>query len=125
MRSSPANRKRLIWPVLGGVALLLVLAGYVVNGERAGTGALLGLLGTAASILGTWAGIQFLGRLMQTGPANWQGIAVPIAFMVIKLPAILLAMSWALRLGPPAPSWFLAGLALVYSGLVWWAVASA
>lgn len=126
MRSNqPANRNRLVFPVLGTVAAGLVAAGFTVGGIPAGLGSILGLIGTSASVLGTWAGIRFLGNLMQGKPAGWQGVAVPITFMVIKLPAILAAMFWALRLGPPAPAWFLAGLALVYSGLVWWAVATA
>lgn len=120
--SQPTSRKSLVAVVLASASALLIAIAVAFGGHVAGIGAALGLAGTGASVMGTWAGIQFLGRLMQGKPAGWQGVAVPITFMVIKLPAILAAMFWALRLGPPAPAWFLAGLALVYSGLVWWAL---
>gem|GEM_PF-4690618 len=101
---------------LAGVALCF-------NGPTASFAVVLGVVSTWLSLLGTWLTVQWVGKVLKDDSPTWHGSVVPIAGLVIKLPVILGAMSWALRLGPPAPAWFLAGLALVYSGLVWWAVA--
>lgn len=119
MDSSPKTPK--VFPIAFLTSsLVLVIAGYFVSGWVAATGAFLGVVGIGISMVGTWIGIGWIGKLMKDGSPKWQGSAVPISMMVIKLPVILVSMSWALRLGPPAPVWFLGGLALVYSGTVWW-----
>ena len=106
---------------LSAGAVLTAVAGSVDGWKGAG-GVMLGSVGTAVSLWGTWMGVRWVGRIMADGSPGWQGAVAPVAALVIKLPVILAAMAWALRLGPPAPAWFVAGLALVYSALVWWAV---
>lgn len=109
------------FPIVGSTLALVTTAG-LTQGPIAALAVVVGILATAISLLGTWLTIQWIGKLLKDDSPTWQASVVPIAGLVIKLPVLLGAMSWALRLGPPAPAWFLAGLALVYFGLVWWAV---
>ncbi|MBS1713990.1 MAG: hypothetical protein JST30_06600 [Armatimonadetes bacterium] len=109
-------------PVATALCTALIVGAFAIGGPKGGTGALLGVAGTAVSVWGTWTGIRWVGRIMADGSPGWHGAAAPVAALVIKLPVILAAMWTANRIGPPAPAWFLAGLALVYSALVWWAV---
>ena len=113
---------RLIVAVTCVSALVLVGVAFGVHGARGVLGVALGIVGTSVSLFGTWMAVLWIGRVLSDNSPKWQGAVVPVAAMVIKLPVILGAMAWALRLGPPAPAWFLAGLALVYFGLIWWAV---
>lgn len=107
---------------LGSVAVVLGILSFCIHGLLGVLGVLLGVVGTSVSLLGTWMAVLWIGKVLSDNAPKWQGAVVPVAAMVIKLPVILGSMSWALRLGPPAPAWFLAGLALVYFGLIWWAV---
>ncbi len=114
------SRKVLLLVAVFGFVVLSLMS--VAQGSRAASGFFAGTIATATSMFGTWMGIVFVGKLMKESAPSWQGAIFPIVAMVIKLPVILGAMVWVLRLGQPAPSWFLAGLALVYSVTIWWAV---
>lgn len=116
------NRSRWVLPSAAVTSVALVVAAYAWGGVPGMAGASLGLVGTTVSVWGTWTGIKWVGRIMADGSPGWQGAVAPVAALVIKLPVILGTMMLANRIGPPAPAWFLAGLALVYSALVWWAV---
>ena len=102
--------------------IAMSLVGLAVHGPVACLAVWVGSVSTLVSQAGTWLTVLWVGRLMRDESPSWQASVVPIAGFVIKLPVIFAAMSWAIRLGPPAPGWFLSGLALVYFGLVWWAV---
>lgn len=109
-------------PLTVFVAVALTVVSYVFGQTKGLAGFGLGIAAISVSMFGTYMAVKFVGRIMESGTPPWSGAAVPVAAMVIKLPVLLGAMSWALRLGPPAPAWFLAGLGLVYSVTVWWAV---
>lgn len=116
------SRDRVLKGVLAVLAAVIALVSYLVHGAIGVEGFVLGLLGTGLSLFGTWMGVLWVGKIIGDRSPGWQGAVAPVAALVIKLPAVLGAMAVALRLGPPAPAWFLAGLALVYFGLVGWAV---
>lgn len=101
--------------VLGGV-----VAGSV-GGVTAGQGYAMGLGGTAFSVLALkW----IVGTMAQAATGVKPGLGtlwVVLAFFV-KLPIFVALAMASFRVGGHAPSGFAAGILLVYSALVGWAV---
>ena len=121
-------RERVIQVSYVAALLLCAVAGVTV-GWKAATGVALGVAGVGFSVVASWLGVRAIGRLVgPDGPParravpGWMAAAWPVAVVLLKLPVVAAAVFFALRIGPPAPFWFLAGLALVYSALVWWAL---
>ncbi|MBS1724227.1 MAG: hypothetical protein JSS66_14890 [Armatimonadetes bacterium] len=109
-----------VW--LAVISVGLIVGAGIAGGQQGLAGLFLGIVGTSVSMLGTWLGVRWVGKVLADDSPRWQGAVVPVAAVVIKLPLIVGAMLWAQRLGGAAPSWFLAGLALVYSATVKWAL---
>lgn len=121
-------RDRVI-PTAAAVGAVVCLVAGVLDGWKAATGAALGVAGVGFSVVASWIGVRAIGRLVGPGGdagkrplPGWMAAAWPVAVVLLKLPVVAAAMICAWRIGPPAPFWFLAGLALVYSALVWWAL---
>jgi hypothetical protein len=73
-------------------------------------------------MLGWWAAIRLLGQVFRDEKSSLAGGCLTVAFLFLKLPMILLAWQAATRMGPPAPAFFLYGLALVYFATIHWAL---
>ena len=86
---------------------------------------LVGIVGTAGYIGGTWAIIRLIGGSGRGNRYNRSGTIALVALVMIKLPLIAGAMVLARRLGPSGPACFLAGLLSVYCALSWWAILDA
>lgn len=107
--------------VLASIAALLA-SSLFASGLRAMAACALGLVGTAVFLYGTWVIVQLSsGGASGKRPTTGQALTVALA-LLLKLPLIYAGWLIAKRLGPFAPAWFLAGLALVYCALVWRAV---
>lgn len=115
------TRKSQVAIGLGCAAGLASLAG-AVEGLVAASGAGLGLLSVSASMLGTWGLTEVFARAARLGVAD-RGWIGPVVLLFLKFPVLWMAWLLAERLGPPAPKWFLLGLALVYCLTVAWALA--
>jgi hypothetical protein len=96
-------------------------AGWIVEGPKAGAGALYGFGSVGLSLLATWGLTEIFARAARGGRPGkeWAG---PIALLVLKVPVLVAAWRAAEGLGPPAPKWFLFGLALVYLQAAAWAL---
>jgi hypothetical protein len=110
-------------------AIVLVLSGallvgcQVLAGDKGVKGAALGLGATGFNILALWAIVRLLGYSFQKGSPPRLGASLSVIAFFIKLPLFIAFGVLAQRIGGPAPACFLAGLALVYSCLVGWALA--
>lgn len=93
----------------------------LVFGPKEALGFALGLAATALS-LGGWK--LLLGMMAKWDePSRVPKLAAIFVLLVffVKLPLFVVAVKAAYALGGPAPTWFLIGLAWVYSALVGWA----
>lgn len=83
-------------------------------------GMALGLAGTAFCVIALWGMIKMLGRTYEdVKQARFATGLLVLAFFA-KLPVYMALGMLAQRLGGPAPTCFLLGLALVYCALVGW-----
>jgi hypothetical protein len=106
-------------PVLLAILFALAVGFHDWRGLAA---AALGLTGTALYLYGTWVVVRVSGAGMnRQGPSRAQ-VAFVVLALLLKIPLIYVGWVLAQGLGPFGPTWFLAGLALVYSLLVWRAV---
>lgn len=106
------SRKQELWIAVGSAAGLCGL-GLALAGPPGAWGALLGLVAIGLSMMGTWALTEVFARSARSGGGD-QGWIGPVFLLLLKLPALYVAWLITQRLGPPAPTWFLLGLALVY-----------
>jgi len=84
----------------------------------AGQGAAMGTFATGFSVLALWGIIRMTEPVArEESGAKWATIAVVLAFFV-KLPVFVLMAQAANAMPAPAATYFLGGLALVYSLLV-------
>lgn len=95
------------------------------KGSAAALGLALGLLGTFASVFGTWAAVRLMSKGAELGgKPSFGGLVLGFVFL-IKLPVFLLAVWLASRLPDPGLPSFGFGVVLVYFSLVAWAQAKA
>jgi hypothetical protein len=118
---SRANRSRL------AAAVLLLVSALSVAYAMAGVGGLLAMvLGLAAAGFGV-AGLVLATRLVAQAAAGQKpgsaGVLLPGLFFLFKLPVFVGIGMWVQGMGGAALSCFLAGVVLVYFGLVAWAAA--
>jgi hypothetical protein len=102
---------------------LLLIGCQALAGEQGLKGAALGLGGTGFNILALWGIVRLLGYSFQKGNPPKLGSIISVIAFFIKLPLFIAFGIIAQRIGGAAPTCFLAGLALVYSCLVGWALA--
>lgn len=105
-------------------AIALAVYAFIAHGIAAGLSATLGVGGTAAYLWTTWMAVRAMGTTAAGAALQPRQMAVLLVALGLKFPVILGAMALARTLGPDGPTFFMLGLALVYSGLIGWAVAS-
>lgn len=105
------------------VLLILALASIVIvgiaQGIRVGLWMLVGLLGTAGYLAGTWIGIRVAGS---GGRSPTRGAVSLLAVFVLKVPPIVLLALAARGAAPEVRDGLLYGAAVVYSVLVSWGI---
>lgn len=94
----------------------------VLGGGTALAGYLLGVGATAFNLIALWLVIRLLGAPPEEGPKRVLSTGWVVVAFFAKLPLFVLLGQQAHRLGGAAPGCFLAGIALVYSLLVGWAL---
>jgi hypothetical protein len=105
------------------VLAAFVLAAAVVHAGWIGlVSASLGMVGTAVFLYGTWVVVKFAGASAQAGHLSRSQTVVMVVALLMKLPLVYVGWVVSNGLGPFGPTWFLAGLALVYSVVIWRAV---
>ncbi len=108
---------------LGMVILACVISSFW--GVNAAAGMMLGLLGTFASIFGTWAAVQLLSDQHKENLVMSPRKLILGFILLSKLPVFFACVVAASRLPDPGLAAFGVGLLLVYSALVGWAQAQA
>ncbi len=102
-------------------ALVLAAAGGWIWAWRHGGGAaggfLLGVVGTAAVQAASWAAVRLLGSSRHPLALGAAGAAV-----LLKLPLLVALWVASRSFGSEGPNAFAAGLVLVYSGTLAWAL---
>jgi len=108
----------LLWSLIAGLGAVVAVT---VGGSTAGQGYAMGLGGTAFSVLALkW----IIGTMANAATGIKPGLGtlwVVLAFFV-KLPVFVTLAMASHRVGGDAPTGFAAGILLVYSALVGWAV---
>ena len=84
--------------------------------------ALVGVVGTVVFLWGTWVVVQFTTAGASDEKPRLAKTVVMSLALLLKLPLIYAGWLLSHRLGPFGPTWFLGGLGLVYSALVFRAV---
>ena len=107
------------WIVLAAAASL---ASWGLRGAPASLGMVLGLVGTTVGMLGWWFAIRLLGSVHQDKKVSPIETFLSLSLLLLKLPIMLMAWRTAASVGPPAPDFFLYGLALVYFATIHWAL---
>jgi hypothetical protein len=87
-------------------------------------GMALGLVGTGVVIGGTAGVVTLITRAAKDKKTPWWGAAAILVVFLAMLPAYILAALQVQRAGGPGPSFFLAGMLLVYCLLIGWAQAT-
>lgn len=122
MPSSSATALRVFHTTVPVLTALLLALAVVVGNWHGIIAAALGMVGTAAFLYGTWVVVRFAGASAQAGQMSRSQILVMVVALLMKLPLIYLGWVVSQGLGPFGPTWFLVGLALVYSVVIWRAV---
>ena len=105
-------------------ALLLTAVISATVGRIKGLeGFILGTAGSAFNLWALWAIIGVASRSAAAGQPPRRGTFVIVLAFLVKLPVFIALGLLANRIGGAAPTCFLAGIGLVYSALVGWALA--
>ncbi len=105
--------------VFGALVLVLLAVSGIHSSWLGSASALLGIVGTCVFLWGTWT----IAKLTSSKEsARLVNVVVLSVALLLKLPLIYVGWLAAQGLGPFGPMWFLIGLGLVYSALVWRAV---
>lgn len=109
--------------VLLAVALVAVgAASYTKGGTLGATGFSIGIAATGFNVLALWLTVRLVGHASSGEPAPRLGATLVALAFLVKLPLLVFAGLYAQRLGQLAGTWFLAGVGLVYSALIGWAM---
>lgn len=110
-------------PLTAVVLVALALAGAALVGNVNGLyGMTMGLTGATVGAAGLILVTKLTGAAATAGAKPSLGVAASLFIFVIKIPLLYVLWTLAQSLGGSAPGCFLAGVLLVYSGLVAWAV---
>ena len=105
-----------------GGALIAVVLAYALSGLKGFEGMILGLFGTTFNLWAMWKIITLIGKASEVGRPQRVGATLTVLAFLVKLPLFVALGIVAQRLGGAAPGCFLAGLGLVYSALIGWAL---
>ena len=101
------------------VLMLVLLSASFIHSSFVGLiSAMIGSVGTAVFLGGTWMVVKLAGSASAGSPSP-SLIAVTVVALLLKLPLIYVGWIVAKRLGSFGPMWFLFGLGLVYCLLIW------
>ena len=118
MSAKQAARGIRLYVTIGVFAILI--AG-LVGGPKGLAGASLGICSGLFGIAVLWQLILLMGRAASSGAPPRFGSLITIVAFFAKLPLYAVCGLASARIGYPAFGCFLAGVVLVYSGLVAWA----
>jgi len=104
----------------GSIAIAISVARF---GWRGGVGLAAGIVAAWTHLWLLWRIISTLGEASKEQPVVKQGTGMIVLGFFLQLPIFGLLGIGASRLGPSALSCFVAGVGMVYFGLVGWAVA--
>ena len=105
------------------VLAAIALAGAAVIGSIAGLcGMAMGFAGAAVGVAGLILATKLAGAAASAGAKPGLGVFATLLVFLVKLPLLYVLWTLSQSLGGSAPGCFLAGVLLVYSGLVAWAV---
>lgn len=122
MQSSSVTALRTFTVTMLAATALLVAVSAVAGDWPGALAALLGVVGTAVYLYGTWIVVKATGTpIEEEGPRRAQ-VSIIVLFLLLKLPLIFAGWALSQSLGPFGPTGFLLGLALVYCAMVWRAV---
>lgn len=102
----------------------LVILCDLLYGETGLRGVLLGLFATAFNTIALAGVVWLLGLAYQSGQPPRFGASFAVIAFLVKLPLFIGFGILANRIGGAAPTCFLFGLAMVYCGLIGWALAN-
>lgn len=100
----------------------MCLISYGYGGESGLIGMALGLAGAAVGVAGLILVTRLAGVAASAGAKPSLGVLLTAIVFFAKIPLFFALWTLAQSLGGSAPGCFLAGILLVYSGLVAWAV---
>lgn len=103
--------------LLSTISAAFVLLIWQSKGAEIGKWSVIGLLGTAGYLWGTWLGIRMAGR---SGVDVRMGSFVLILVFLLKIPPIVLLALAARDASAPVRDGLLLGAAMVYSWLIAW-----
>ena len=110
-------------PKTAVVITALALAAAALIGKTDGLiGMAMGLAGAAVGVAGLILATKLAGAAASAGAKPGLGVFATLLVFFIKLPLLYVLWTHSQALGGSAPGCFLAGVLLVYSGLVAWAV---
>ena len=110
-------------PKTAVVLAALALAASALIGKIEGLiGMAIGLAGAAVGVAGLILATKLAGAAATAGAKPGFGVVTTLVVFLIKLPLLYALWTLSQSLGGSAPGCFLAGVLLVYSGLVAWAV---
>jgi hypothetical protein len=101
-----------------------LLASWAIGGLIGLQGMALGLVGTGAVVGGTAGVVMLITRAAKDRKTPWWGVAIILVVFLAMLPIYIVGAIQVHRAGGPGPSFFLAGIVLVYCLLIGWAQAS-
>jgi len=105
--------------VIAALAMVGALAASFLLGGVAGfTGMLLGLGGATFGVMGLILVTQLVAHSSSTETTGRKGVLIPVLFFLAKIPVYVGLGFLANRLGGAGFGCFLAGVVLVYSGVV-------
>jgi hypothetical protein len=111
-------------PVSAAVAAVAALAAAFALGGAPGLGGMaLGLVGAMFGATGLVLVMNLVGTRSKAAGGERFGVIVPVLVFLLKIPMYALLGTFAQRIGGAAFGCFLAGVVLVYFGLVAWASA--
>lgn len=111
---------------IGGVIALPLSEGaaFGFGGLKGLEGLTLGAVGSLFNLGALWAIIRLVSAFVSAPKAEIRGTFVIVLAFLVKLPLFIGMGVLANRIGGPAMGCFLVGVALVYSALVGWMLAS-
>ena len=105
------------------ILLALALAGAALIGSVNGLfGMAMGLAGAAVGVAGLILATKLAGAAATAGAKPSLGVLLTVIVFLAKIPLFFVLWTLSQSLGGSAPGCFLAGVLLVYFGLVAWAV---